>query len=214
MPLLLGHRGARATKDIPENTLASFDRALQHGCDGFEFDVRLTKDRVAVVCHDAHWQGRNIAKSSRPDLAELPTLDEVLDRYPASVFLDIELKVEGLEDSVVNLLAKRGDALGIVVTSFLPEVVQKTKAALPDLACGLICEKQSELKKYPEVSCEWLMLERALVSNELVSSVHAAGRKLGVWTVNRAADMQSFADWGVDAIISDDTELLIATLRP
>jgi len=58
------------------------------------------------------------------------------------------------------------------------------------------------------------MLERALVSNELVSSVHAAGRKLGVWTVNRAADMQSFADWGVDAIISDDTELLIATLRP
>lgn len=214
MPLLLGHRGARATKEIPENTFASFDLALEHGCDGFEFDVRLTKDGVAVVCHDSTWRGQNVAKCLRSDLAELPTLDDVLDRYPPSVFLDIELKVEGLEDSVVNLLAERGDALGIVVTSFLPQVVQKTKVALPDLACGLICEKQSELSHYLDFPCEWLMLERALVSNAIVASVHAAQRKLGVWTVNRAADMQCFADWGADAVISDDTELLVETLRP
>ncbi len=214
MPLRLGHRGARATKSIPENTLASFDLALKHGCDGFEFDVRLTKDAVTVVCHDSIWQGRDIARCSRSDVPELPTLDDVLDRYPASVFLDIELKVDGLENSVVDLLAKRGDSLGIVVTSFLPRVVQKMKAALPALACGLICEKQRELKKYPEIQCEWLMLERGLVTSELISSVHAEGRKLGVWTVNRAADMQRFAEWDVDAVISDDTELLVQTLRP
>jgi hypothetical protein len=41
-PLLLGHRGAR--RAAPENTLAAFDLALQHGCDGFEFDVRRTLD--------------------------------------------------------------------------------------------------------------------------------------------------------------------------
>ena len=51
-PLLLGHRGARALKSIPENTIASFDRALADGCDGFEFDVRLTADEEPVVCHD------------------------------------------------------------------------------------------------------------------------------------------------------------------
>ena len=49
IPLLLGHRGARVGKSIPENTLASFDLALASGCDGFEFDVRLTADGQAVV---------------------------------------------------------------------------------------------------------------------------------------------------------------------
>ena len=37
---------------VPENTFASFDLALEHGCDGFEFDVRLTGCGRAVVCHD------------------------------------------------------------------------------------------------------------------------------------------------------------------
>src|SRR5262245_42125058 len=48
-PLLLGHRGARSLKSIPENTIPSFDRALADGCDGFEFDVRRSGDEEAVV---------------------------------------------------------------------------------------------------------------------------------------------------------------------
>ncbi|MCU1303492.1 MAG: glycerophosphoryl diester phosphodiesterase, partial [Candidatus Sulfotelmatobacter sp.] len=50
-PLLLGHRGVRAEKSIPENSLPSFDLALAQGCDGFEFDVRLSADGQAVICH-------------------------------------------------------------------------------------------------------------------------------------------------------------------
>jgi len=56
-PLLLGHRGARAEKSIPENTLASFDCALAQGCDGFEFDVRLSADGQPVICHDTRVHG-------------------------------------------------------------------------------------------------------------------------------------------------------------
>jgi glycerophosphoryl diester phosphodiesterase len=56
-PLLLGHRGARGIRSIPENTIASFDRALADGCDGFEFDVRLTADGEAVICHDPVFRG-------------------------------------------------------------------------------------------------------------------------------------------------------------
>lgn len=51
MPLILGHRGASAV--APENTLASFLRALQDGAEGIEFDVRLSRDGVPVVIHDA-----------------------------------------------------------------------------------------------------------------------------------------------------------------
>ena len=49
-PLLLGHRGARRV--APENTFFAFDKALRAGCDGFEFDVRLSSDGRGVVCHD------------------------------------------------------------------------------------------------------------------------------------------------------------------
>lgn len=50
-PLIIGHRGAAAV--APENTLASFKRALRDGADGIEFDVRLARDGVPVVIHDA-----------------------------------------------------------------------------------------------------------------------------------------------------------------
>lgn len=49
-PLIVGHRGASAL--APENTLAAFQRAVNDGADGIEFDVRLAKDGEAVVFHD------------------------------------------------------------------------------------------------------------------------------------------------------------------
>src|SRR5947209_1262776 len=80
-PLLLGHRGARATRAIPENTFASFDLALAHGCDGFEFDVRRTADGRALICHDPTFREIEIAQAGPGDLADLPDLDHVLARY-------------------------------------------------------------------------------------------------------------------------------------
>lgn len=50
-PLIIGHRGASAL--APENTIIAFERAMRDGADGIEFDVRLARDRVAVVIHDA-----------------------------------------------------------------------------------------------------------------------------------------------------------------
>src|SRR6202021_3171763 len=102
-PSLLGPRGGRDKKTIPENTLGSFDRALAHGCDGFEFDVRLSADGQPVICHDATVQGVEVAGSSAPRLAG-PLLRDVLERYQATAFLDIELEVPGLESSTLDLL--------------------------------------------------------------------------------------------------------------
>jgi glycerophosphoryl diester phosphodiesterase len=52
LPLIVGHRGASAA--APENTLISFARALADGADGIELDVRLARDGVPVVIHDAN----------------------------------------------------------------------------------------------------------------------------------------------------------------
>src|SRR5215472_16947195 len=121
-PLLLGHRGARAARSIPENTAASFDLALAHGCAGFEFDVRLTSDARAVICHDPRIYGIEISKAAERELGEVPSLDQVLARYASRAFLDIELKVAGLEETVLTLLEEHPPQRGYVVSSFHPGV--------------------------------------------------------------------------------------------
>lgn len=74
-PLILGHRGASAI--APENTLAAFSRALSEGADGIEFDVRLSRDGVAVVIHDASLKRTGLINRRVGDLtaAELGEVD-------------------------------------------------------------------------------------------------------------------------------------------
>ena len=110
--LLLGHRGARAVHTIPENTIASFDRALADGADGFEFDVRLTEDGEAVVAHDEKVDGYTVARSTAKQVSQLPRLRDVLQRYRDS-FLDIELKVKGLRASAARSVPAAQAAQGI-----------------------------------------------------------------------------------------------------
>jgi glycerophosphoryl diester phosphodiesterase len=210
-PLLLGHRGARGEKSIPENTLASFDLALASGCDGFEFDVRLTADGQAVVCHDAKTLGLEIARSSAGELA-LPLLREVLARYQSAAFFDIELKVSGLETITADLLRQFAPARGFVVSSFLPEVIEAIHELDATIPLGLICETRVQFSRWLELPVEYVIPHYALVRQGLVSEIKAAGKKILVWTVNVPEDMKRFARWGVDGMISDSPRRLAQTL--
>jgi glycerophosphoryl diester phosphodiesterase len=213
-PLLLGHRGARALKSIPENTTASFDQALADGCDGFEFDVRLSADAKPVVCHDPQTGSVEIARAPAGQLAALPQLQDVLARYQNRAFLDIELKVSGLEKIIVALLQKHPPRRGFVVSSFLPEVLQVLHAEDTSVPLGLICETKAELRPWSDLPLEYVIPHYRLVDETLLRRFLATGKKSLVWTVNAPADMQRFAESGVSGIISDDTSLLCRTLEP
>jgi glycerophosphoryl diester phosphodiesterase len=212
LPLLLGHRGARAFRDIPENTLASFERSLQHGCDGFEFDVRLSGDGQAVICHDASFDGISISKTIASRLS-LPVLEDVLRQFADRAFLDIELKVAGAEEFVLAGLLKHPPRKGYLISSFLPEVLVAVRSVDPGGPLGFLCETRRQLRDWREASTEWVIPQHELADRELVELLHAAGKKVMVWTVNRAERMRVSAEWGVDAIISDETELLVRSLR-
>jgi glycerophosphoryl diester phosphodiesterase len=216
-PILLGHRGARATtiiaeNRIAENTAASFDLALEHGCDGFEFDVRLTADRAAVVCHDASWRGLRLSRATRTQLGLLPGLETVLRRYHRRAFLDIELKVAGLEGMVLQTLSANPPQRDYVVSSFLPPVVRELRARNASVSLGIICDKPRQLARWPQLEVDYVIIEHSLAEPTLVEEVQSAGKKLLVWTVNDRRAMLRLARWGVDGIISDDTELLVRTL--
>jgi glycerophosphoryl diester phosphodiesterase len=192
--------------------LASFELCLHHGCDGFEFDVRFSADGQAVICHDATFGGISIATATAESLA-LPTLGEVLRQFAARAFLDIELKVGGLERQTISALLAHPPRKGYVVSSFLLEVLAALRELDAAIPLGLLCESRSELRAWRETAAEWVVPHFKLVDEELVEQVHADGKKIMVWTVNRAGRMREFAEWGVDAIISDETEMMVRSLR-
>jgi glycerophosphoryl diester phosphodiesterase len=212
-PLLLGHRGARAIRTVPENSIASFDLALAHGCDGFEFDVRVTADGRAVICHDPRVHGVEISSATESDLRELPLLGQVLDRYAKQAFLDIELKVPGLEETVLKLLDLHPPKRGYVVSSFFSAVLADLNKLQAEIPLGLICEDRAQLAAWKSLSVSWVMPHYQLVDESLVTTLHACGRKVFVWTVNDGAMMRRLAGWGVDGLISDNPQRLAEAFR-
>jgi len=229
-PLLLGHRGAR--KYAPENTLAAFESAMDDGCDGFEFDVRMTADGQAVVCHDPKFCGAGVARATHQKLfeaaskrgKEISVLGEVL-RFGEKAYLNVELKVVGAEEILIELLQKYPAEKGLVVSSFLPKVITRLVELKADFPLGLIYENQRQLAKWKDLPVQAVMLHRGLVSRKLIDELRSTtplkpkeglngAPEIFVWTVNSAREMKKFADLGVDGIISDDTKLLVKTLRP
>jgi glycerophosphoryl diester phosphodiesterase len=212
-PLLLGHRGARGSPSVRENTLPAFDLALEDGCDGFEFDLRLTADGSAVVCHDSRFAGMAVARATAAKVPRLPRLEDVLARYAGRAFLDIELKVPGLTAPVLAALGERSPEKGYLLSSFLPEVLIELRNRDHSLPLGFIYDQKKERQHWRELPIDYVIPHYSLVTRELVDQVHDAGRKLFVWAVNGKASMLRFAGLDVDGIISDKTELLAGTFR-
>src|SRR5262245_59420839 len=225
-PLLLGHRGA--SKYAPENTIQAFDLALDHGCDGFEFDVRYSSDGRTVICHDPRLNRREIARTSYADLSlrsqrkqarisvgskALACLEDVIERYANSAFLDIELKVAGELEHWLAALKANPPRRGFVISSFLPELLQAIHEQDAGLPLGLIADTRAQLSRWRELPVSTLILHTQLVSPKVLNEAHEAGKKLYVWTVNRRQRMLSLAAMGVDGIISDDTRLLGAAFK-
>ncbi len=210
-PLLLGHRGLRLPGEPAENTLAAFDRALELGCDGFEFDVRRTADGYAVICHDRQYAGSELANLTYAQVRQLPLLQEVLARYAGRAFLDIELKAPGLEEQILAALDQNQPLRGFVVSSFYPDVLQAVRAGDAGVPLGFLCDRESVLGHWRGLPVAYVIAHFSLLSRELLEEVHKSGMKVMVWTVNNVDDMARLSDWGVDGIISDDPGLLART---
>jgi glycerophosphoryl diester phosphodiesterase len=215
--LLLGHRGARLY--ARENSFDGFDVALEHGCDGFEFDVRRTGDARALICHDAEIQRVPIGENTWANLSKLttglmPLLEHIVKSYAAKAFLDIELKDPDLDEAVLTALEENPPQKGYVVSSFLPEVLEALRRRDKKLRLGYIADDRKRLAHWRELPVEVVIPHYGLADEALVRELQGAGKRVFVWTVNQEHEMKRMAELGVDAIISDDTKLLCRTLRP
>jgi glycerophosphoryl diester phosphodiesterase len=221
-PLFLGHRGTRIY--APENTFAAFDAAIEHGCDGFEFDVRRTKDGVAAVCHDAHFHKLKIDEHSFAKLKAvhpLPMLEETLREYGSRCYLNIELKDAGLEQETLRLLELAPPQCGVMVSSFAPEVIEalassrrSQNVAPENMPLGYICRNLKLLSKWKSLPISHAIINHAIYSKQLQGDLKDAGIKLFIWTVNEPDEMRRFIDLGVDGIVSDDSKLSVLVKTP
>jgi glycerophosphoryl diester phosphodiesterase len=245
-PLVFAHRGGRALG--PENTLAAFDLGMAAGADGLELDVQLSRDGHVVVCHDptldrttdavgalaartaAELAMVNASVRYGVDLelpwtgarAGLPTLDEVLLRYPrASVIIEMKGEQADLGPAVVEAVHRASAGSRVCLGSFSSAVLAAARRAGPELATSA---SREEALRALQRSWVWLspgrvaykafqVPERAgrlrVVSRRFLRAVHRSGCAVHVWTVNDEADMRRLFDWGVDGIITDRPDVAV-----
>ncbi|MBI2930680.1 MAG: glycerophosphodiester phosphodiesterase [Planctomycetes bacterium] len=191
MPVLvIGHRGCA---HVPENTLQAFDRAIALGARMIEFDVR---ERL-VVSHDP-------TRQTRPTLADALRFLKSKD-----VFINVELKVDGLVRETLRLLRKHDLIERTVVSSFLHDQVALAKRRCPELAGGVLSQDR--------------LMDPARYVREIVGAdvygpgraVYQAVRGVGVhvWTVNDPKEMKRLIAEGATGIFTDYPERL-ARLAP
>jgi len=159
-PILIGHRGAASL--APENTLASFRKALENGAEMVELDVQRTKDGHLVVIHDDSVDRTTDGKGLVKDMTlgelkaldagswfsyefkgeKIPTLEEVLDWSCGKIRLDLEVKnskqYPGIEKQIVELIEGKKMEKDVIVTSFDPDCIKKMEKLSDEIGSGVL----------------------------------------------------------------------------
>ena len=217
--LIIGHRGACGYE--PENTLVSFQRALDMGVDMIELDVHVCKTGQLVVMHDetvdrtTNGHG-NVADMPFEELSSLrteknqqiPTLQEVIELIDRKIPINIELKGLGTAKPVSELVKvyfeKDWKADNFVISSFDHEQLLEFKKLCSDIKTGILFDAllmpeniASAAEKY---AADFIGLDLEIITQDFVNAAHQKGFPVFVWTVNgkQAADrMRSFGVQGI-----------------
>ena len=224
----VGHKGADHI--APGNTVASFEAAVHAGVDMIEFDVlpeRLDGTGQLFLAHDYD--------DLRKRRADVLTLAEGLDHLCGTgLELDVDLKLPGYEERVVQELRARSYDDRVIVSTMEPESLKRLRELAPHMRLGWSVPRlrrnpfDSKLTMGPAFlalqvakrilprraarairsgAVDALMANHHLVTPALVRSVLAAGGEIYVWTVDAGDRIQRYQGWGVTGVITNDPRL-------
>jgi glycerophosphoryl diester phosphodiesterase len=209
LPLRLAHRGD--SRAAPENSLEALLAATRiPGCDGVEFDVRLSRDGVPVLLHDETLR-RVQRRPGRVDelavatLAEagIPTLAGVLDALPGLAFLDVELKGDAHgEPTAAVLRAGRGAAPSrALVSSFEPATLDTMRSLLPGWRRWLNAEDlaPATLSLALGLGCSAVSVLWGGITGAAYRRATDVGLDVAAWTVRHPATVERLGRLGVVA---------------
>ena len=209
--LLGGHRGN--PDEFPENTLASFRSAIELGVDLIELDVHRSEDGGLPVIHD-HLLDRTtngsglvrdhtMAELKRFDAGSwkdprfagepIPSLDEVLALAKGKVGVAIEIKnlplpYPGIEDAVVQAVRGAGTVEDVVVISFDHRSIKRIAELEPQILTGVLEASRPVdiLRVMDDADADVFCPHWGSIEPETAEELHAAGKLIGVWTVDDA----------------------------
>ncbi|WP_293799933.1 glycerophosphodiester phosphodiesterase family protein [uncultured Bosea sp.] len=236
---IIGHRGARNI--WAENSLSGFRNVCGLGVDAVELDVHLSSDDEIMVIHDplldrttdhkgpvAHLSRAALAKVTLDDtLGEtIPTLPEVLDVFgPTGIELEIEMKMDaygnpypGLLDKVLALVEARKMASRVVLTCFVPEVIEEIRAKAPHMrrlasvdrrSCEAFGGVDRTLQRFVDLGCI-IAVEQSLLRLCLDRAISIVGRdRLGAWVPNTVRELDFWLGQPIAQITSDRPDLAL-----
>lgn len=219
--LRIGHRGAKGYRS--ENTLASFQYAIDAKVDGVELDVHKSADGELIVIHDettnrtTNTQGI-VSESSLFDLKklrvddqhEIPTLQEVLDLIDKKCFVNIELKGADTAEKAVEIieryiLEKNWGYEHFILSSFDWNALQEVAFLNYKIRLGILTATDLDLAyafaKF--IKAYSIHPYYHLIDAENTLQMQEKGFLVMPWTVNETEDIQKMYSFNVDGIISD-----------
>ena len=230
---VIAHRGA--SYDAPENTMASFQKAIDDMADYIELDVQLTSNGEVVVMHDSNvmrttgYDGE-LVNMSYKDIKSLdagswfseeyegekvPALEEVLELCQGKIKLNIELKPAGNEDKLarntVRLIEKYHMENDCIITSFSNSALMEVKAYNSNIKVGYILSVAYG-DFYDMKDIDFFSVNAAFLSKRTIDAIHNSGKQVYAWTVNNKDSIKSLTNKGVDGIITDKPVLARETI--
>ena len=234
---IIAHRGASG--HAPENTLAAFKRALALGATFIETDLQLTRDARFVAIHDdtvdrtTNGQGKvhdqTLAVLRRLDAGSwfgsefngerIPTLEEILEFTKKNdVVFYLEMKPGGSwggEHALVGALRESGEAARVVVISFDPSILGSLRKIEPTLMTGVLYDGQlsDPINAALDVGARQLVVRGDLVTPAMIERARKKDLQVVCWTINNPAHIRMLVAAGVDGIMSDYPDRLVAALK-
>jgi glycerophosphoryl diester phosphodiesterase len=228
-PLIVAHRGASAY--AKDNTMESFENAIELGADMIEFDVRRTKDHAFVAFHDPFVGKKGIHESTyqelqgifKPQGLHIPEIHEVFALLKSRIKIDLELKEEGYEDEIVGLLKSYFSEDEFVITSFRDSSLETIKNTYPTVKVGLLLGRPrpdhpirtriSELfpmRRCQKAKVDFLAPHFRLLKFGFMARAKRHGKGVYVWTVNDEKMMVRFLrENRVEALITDRPDIAV-----
>jgi glycerophosphoryl diester phosphodiesterase len=222
MRYAFAHRGGRGHG--PDNTIATFAKALAEGATALETDAWVTADGIVVLDHDGlHRAGspdqQSITEIARDELAEhIPTLDELYDACGTDYDLAIDVKGDGAGTAISAVAEKRGVAHRLWL--FTPSTARPTDIGGAHAGVTVRVEELRDARKRSAflrslkdegievVNARWQFWSRAAVND-----VHELGLLAFAWDVQRSIALWRCKGLGIDGIFSDHVRVLHAARR-
>ena len=221
---IYAHRGSSVAH--PELTMAAYKAAIDDGADGFECDVRLTKDNQLVLWHDADMQ-RIAGNSAR--IAD-STFKEIKSHYPQAITLDDLLTVARDNKKELAIETKHPVPSGSAVEKKVMQLLHQEKPIADIHVMSFSWLALENIRKIdPQQKTVALLHDRYSFAMRRFTSAQSIGpgitafrqkphlnqdpRNLFVWTVDDADDMRFCADNGVDVLITNTPSYARSVLR-